>query len=333
MVSVPWNRPYDQQRKNPVRAGVAARPESWDWSFEVDGALALAPQSVPEATPGVQRLLKQATGSVTVPRMALPQAAHLSGRSARLREREEMRARVRRARRLAVLAVLGAVALAVALLTAFSSGGRELVGATGPAPANRLLPAGPPEPEVVALHGSLRILLPVNHSHITAIAYHAAGAGALPLEPTGTQANAGFFDRIAGKLFGGGGSELRYNLLEGGTGHKLGGLDVGAPVGTDVYAPVDGTVIAIADHIVNGRRYGVTIDIQPSGSPGLVVTVSNIRPDQALTVGSTVSAPRTKIGRVIDLSAVEQAVLARYTQDNGEHVHLHVHAAATLSAP
>ena len=124
---------------------------------------------------------------------------------------------------------------------------------------------------------------------------------------------------------------MSYSLVDGGTGTETGGIDVGAPLDTDVYAPVDGTVITLADNIVNGAQYGVRMDIQPSGSPGVVVSVSNLRPDPALTVGSTVSAARTKIGRVIDLSSVERAALARYTQDKGHHVHLHVRPAASLA--
>jgi len=104
-------------------------------------------------------------------------------------------------------------------------------------------------------------------------------------------------------------------------------------VETDVYAPVGGSVIAITDNIVDGKAYGVRIDIQPSGNPGVVVRLENLRADPALTVGSTVSAGRTKIGRVIDLSQVERAGLARYTQDNGQHVHLEVQAATALTSP
>ncbi|MGH3040926.1 MAG: hypothetical protein ACRDNG_04155, partial [Gaiellaceae bacterium] len=79
--------------------------------------------------------------------------------------------------------------------------------------------------------------------------------------------------------------------------------------------------------------YGVRIDIQPSGSPGVVVTLWNLRADPALTVGSTVSSAKTKVGRVIDLSEVERAGLARYTQDNGQHVHIEVHPATALTSP
>jgi len=64
-----------------------------------------------------------------------------------------------------------------------------------------------------------------------------------------------------------------------------------------------------------------------------VVALSNLRADPALTVGSTVSAGRTKIGRLIDLSSVEQAALARYTHDKGQHAHIEVHAASSLATP
>jgi murein DD-endopeptidase MepM/ murein hydrolase activator NlpD len=106
---------------------------------------------------------------------------------------------------------------------------------------------------------------------------------------------------------------------------------VGAPLDTDVYAPVDGTVITVSDNVVNGARYGVRIEIQPSGSPGVVLSISNLRRDPALNVGDTVSAAKTKVGRVIDLSAVERAALARYTQDKGYHVHIDVRPAASLA--
>jgi murein DD-endopeptidase MepM/ murein hydrolase activator NlpD len=168
---------------------------------------------------------------------------------------------------------------------------------------------------------------------VTAIGYHSTGSEALELEPVGTQANAGVVERLFRKLFGQSGSGLRYYLLDGGVGPRTGGLDVGAPVDTDVYAPVDGSVIAVSDYVINGQAYGVRIDVQPSGNPGVVVSLTNLRADPALTVGSTVSAGRTKIGRVIDLSPVERAGLARYTQDSGQHVHLEVHPATSIASP
>ena len=262
--------------------------------------------------------------------MAWPEAPGLAARAA-LREKQQ--ARIRRARRFAALAVVTAVALVVLLVAAFGPGGGRVVGEAGPAPAQRLLPSGPPRPQVVAMRDTLRLQLPINQVRVTAIGYHATGATAVPLDPVGSQANAGVFGRLVQRLVGDDGSGIRYYLLEGGQGSQTGGLDVGAPVGTDVYAPVDGTVIAISDRVVDGRPYGKRIELQPAGNPGLVVTLTNVELDAALTVGSTVVAARTKVGRVIDLSAVERAALARYTQDRGHHAHIEVHAAATLATP
>ena len=227
--------------------------------------------------------------------------------------------------------VVAAVALVVLLLTAFGSGGARAVGEAGPAPAQRLLPSGPPQPQVIASRDTLRIQLPINQARVTAIGYHASGAAALPLEPVGSQGNAGIFGRLVQRLTGGDGSGVRYYLLEGGIGPQTGGLDVGAPADTDVYAPVDGTVIAISDRIVDGRPYGKRMEIQPAGNPSVIVAVSNLKADPALNVGSTVVAAATKLGRVIDLSQVEHAGLARYTQDEGQHVHVEVYAAASLT--
>jgi murein DD-endopeptidase MepM/ murein hydrolase activator NlpD len=318
--------PYDHKREKPSGQGnvTPLRPPDWDWGFETDGALALEPELAAESKAQVTAV------SVTVPPMAHPQAHGLAFRAA---EREQMRARVRRSRRTAALLVAACVSLVLLLLTAFGTGGVASSAARGPAPADRLLPAGPPLAQVVAMQDTLRIQMPINQTRVTAIGYHASGSDVLPLRPVGSQANAGVLKRLFHRLFGQSGSEIRYYQLSGGVGVQTGGLDVGAPVNTDVYSPVDGSVMAISDVIVSGKTYGVRIDIQPSGSPGVVVTIENLKPDPALTVGSTVSAGRTKIGRVIDLSSVEQAALARYTQDKGQHVHIEVHAASGLASP
>ena len=316
MPSVP---PYDWKSDDSADAGAVVRlprPE-WDWSFEVEGALALD---------RAESRLQPRDTSVTVPRMAWSSAPGLATPAA---AREEG-ARARGLRRLAALLVLGALAIVTLLLAGFA---RDVPAAPPlePAPSHRFLPSGPPRPQVVAMHDTLRVLLPIAQSRVTAIGYHGAGGGALALEPVGTQANAGLLDRLLERLSGNSGSGVTYYLLEGGAGPETSGLDVGAPLETDVYAPVDGTIITVSDNVVNGTRYGVRIDVQPSGSPGVVVSISNLRADPALAVGDTVFAARTKIGRVIDLSRVERAALARYTQDKGHHVHVDVHPAASLA--
>ena len=114
------------------------------------------------------------------------------------------------------------------------------------------------------------------------------------------------------------------------SGGETAALDVGAVPGTDVYAPVDGTIVGISDYILNGRPYGSLIEIQPSAAPSLVVSLTHLSPDPALTVGSMIVASSTKVGRVLDLSGVEKQALSKYTQDAGNHVAIELRAAATL---
>jgi len=339
--------PYDHERDGAATAAetIDFSGVEWDWP-ETAGALALAPEPLPAPAPEpaetepalrVRPLprrapprLKRRRGFVTVPRMAWPEAR---GRATAAMLPREERARARRARRIAALVVVACVSVIVLLLTAFGTQTPQAVGTTGPAPAGRLLPAGPPVPEVIATRDSLRLDLPVNQHRLTAIGYHASGTAALALDPVGTQANAGLFQRLLHRFFGQGSSDVRYYLIGGGSGAQTGGLDVGAPVGTDVYSPVDGTVVGLSDFILDGKKYGARIDIQPLGNPGVVVDITDVSADPSLTVGSNVTAARTKIGRLIDLSAVETAGLARYTQDKGQHVHLEVHPAASLVSP
>ena len=116
-------------------------------------------------------------------------------RHARLEQRRRAAAR-RRARRIAGAVILGGVLLVTLLLTAFGSSSHHArVDAAAPAPAKRLLPAGPPSPQVIALQGSLRIQLPVPQERRTAIGVYGTGDGALPLRPVGTKGNQGFLAR------------------------------------------------------------------------------------------------------------------------------------------
>lgn len=274
-----------------------------------------------------ERRLKPAASSASV--LGMP--PRVSGQAQRARQR---RARaVRRARRFAGLTVLAVVLLVTLLLTAFGSGRPSQVAGSPPAPAQRLLPTGPPHPQIVALEGSLRLQVPINQSRVTAIGYHAAGDGALALQPVGHQGNQGLLARLFHGIFGGGHGGLSYYLLDGGEGASTSALDVGASPGADVYSPVDGTVVGITDYVLSGRRYGARIDIQPTNASSLVVSLAGLRPDPALTVGSSVAAASSKIGTVLDLSGVERQALARYTQDAGNHVTLEVRPAATLTLP
>jgi len=299
------------------------RPPAWDWSAFEDGSLALNPQAHWQET---AVFLQDQYSSVTVPRMPPPSAPGQARRTSKARA-----AARRRARRVAGLIAVSIALLVTFLLTAFGSGSPTPT-QTRPAPADRFLPAGQPRPQVVALRGSLRLLLPIAQSRVTAIGYHAVGGGALALEPVGRQANEGVFTRIARKLFGSGARGLAYYQL-GGEGPSTAALDVGAVPGTDVYSPVDGTIVGITPLTLRGRTFGARIDVQPTSEPALVVRLTHLRPDPALTVGSSVAASISKIGTIIDFSQVERQALARYTQDAGNHVSIELHPAATLATP
>jgi hypothetical protein len=224
-------------------------------------------------------------------------------------------------------------ALVVTLfLTAFGSTPQD-VPAPSLAPSTRLLPAPPPRPQVIAVRGPLRLQLPIAQTRMTAIGYHAAASGALALEPVGSRVNRGLLARVARRLFGGGDEGLPYYELGGEGGPATAVLNVGAAAGTDVYSPVDGTVVGLSSHVVSGRRHGARLEIQPTDAPSLVVSITHLRPDPALEVGSTVAASRSKMGAVIDFSKVEEQALGRYTHDAGNHVAIEVQPAATLAIP
>jgi hypothetical protein len=235
-------------------------------------------------------------------------------------------------RRFLVLAVIAVVALVTTLLTAFGDGRRSPSVDSVLAPPTGLVAASPPRPQIVATASSLRLQLPVSQQSVTAIGYHGTADGALALDPVGRQGNQGFVKRLFHRIFGGNKGGVVYYRLGGG-GTPTGSLDVGAAPGTDVYAPVDGSITGLTDYTVNGRTFGVRIDIQPTNAPSLVVSLTHVRADPSLTVGSAVVAATSKIGTVVDLSQVEREALARYTRDSGNHVSLEVHEAASLASP
>jgi hypothetical protein len=241
-------------------------------------------------------------------------------------ERQHARA-ARRARRIALLVVLSAVFLVALGLTAFGNSTTptsEVIPRQSQATVAQTRPAT----EIVALRGALHLQLPISQSRLTAIGYHSAHDGALSLNPVGHQANEGLAQRVVHAVFGGGGGSPKWYSL-GGSDNSA--LDVGAPIGSDVYSPTDGTVVAIRPFVVEGKAYGSEIDIQPQNAPSLVVAVTQLVADPALTVGKPVVSGATKLGRVADLARVEQQALARYTNDAGNHVTVEVRPAPVLA--
>jgi murein DD-endopeptidase MepM/ murein hydrolase activator NlpD len=238
-------------------------------------------------------------------------------------ERREVRA-ARRARRFALLTALAVVLVVALALTAF---GGSTTNVASLSVARSMASETQPYPQIVAVRGSVRLQMPITQNEATAIGYHSANDGGLPLAPLGRQGNQGVVQRVFHAIFGGSGGHPVWYRLDGGA---LSALDVGAEPGTDVYSPVDGTVVGIEPFVVAGRRFGATIDIEPQNAPSLVVSLTQLRPDAALRVGDDVVSGRTKIGAVANLSLVEKQALARYTNDSGNHVSIEVRPSAAL---
>ena len=244
--------------------------------------------------------------------------------------RHEPARHVRRPKRTYWQAAAGLAATIVALvlvLSAWTGGGSRSPLGTKPAVGEQSPTSEQPVPIVVARVGALSIQLPVARSAVTAIGYHAS-PGTVALSPEGTQANEGLLSRFFHRVIASDNGGLNYYKLSGGVGTDYGALDVGAAQKADVYAPVAGKIVQIGPYIVDGYSFGKRIDIRPDTDATLIVSMTRLWPDSQLEIGKSVVAGVTPVGRVADLSKVERQKLARYTQDEGNHVTIEIFPAA-----
>ena len=102
-------------------------------------------------------------------------------------------------------------------------------------------------------------------------------------------------------------------------------LDVGAAPGTDVYAPVKGSVIAVSDLVIGGKRVGSRIDLRPSESPSVMVSVMNVRPDPSIAVGTPVLAASSKLGTAVDVASSRSRRSPPTRSDGGNNVSVSVY--------
>jgi hypothetical protein len=247
----------------------------------------------------------------------------------RSRQAARFRARRRRTqlrvRRSALLAFVGVLALVTLLLTAFGSGPPvrqepvvlETVALTSTRPTG----------QVLATIGNLRLQLPIADGAVTGIAFHGARDGSLELNPVGRQANEGLLLRLWRRIAGTPDDGPVWYQLSGAVGPGTRVLDVGAAPGTDVYAPVDGTVVSISNFVIDGRKLGARIDIRPTQAPSVMVSLTHLRPDRSLAVGSALRKASSKIGTVVDVAAVERQGLAKHARDGGNNVAIAVYPA------
>lgn len=219
--------------------------------------------------------------------------------------------------------MLSGITFAVTAFGNDRTGGSPVAATATSAPVT----SAPPEPQILATVSNLRVQSPVAQGGVTAVGFHGNEDGSLVLQPVGPQANEGLLARLWHRVTGSTRHGFAWYQLEG---SALRTLSVGAVAGTDVYSPVDGTVVAIRDRVVAGRKVGSRIELRPSSAPSLVVSLQNVSPDPALTVGSNVAAGSSKLGSVVNVASVEQQALADYAPDRGNNVAIEVFPSASL---
>jgi biotin carboxyl carrier protein len=109
----------------------------------------------------------------------------------------------------------------------------------------------------------------------------------------------------------------------GRTGKPETAVDVGAAPGTQVVAPVNGTVVYVRAYKLYGTIDDYEVHIAPDGQPELDVVLIHIT-DVCVTPGQRVEAGATVVAAVRRLSKSTSLQLAQYTADGGDHTHLQV---------
>jgi hypothetical protein len=237
-----------------------------------------------------------------------------AGNFVELREaRKSKRGEVYRRRRLiaALLLALGAVTLILAVFvqTSVSDTGEGTV----PIDPNN---AGPDT--VLAEAAGVDISTPIRPASLSGLGYHPEGESLAAMEPRGKNLSA---NALMGLLSGGETPEqIHYYMMDaaGREGPQTGALDVGAPTGTTVYAPVTGTVTAIRpDPMVQNAN---VVEIKPDANANVRINVSLVQSDGDAGVNDHVTAGITELGTVADSAAVLDPQLSSYTSDAGNHV-------------
>ena len=228
-----------------------------------------------------------------------------------MRRGTRRRPALRRDRRALISAAIPVIVVAVLALVlgAMGGGASEAAGPlASPVPSPDLGSGARPPELVIAAAEGVRVHIPVDPERVTAMAFHPIDdSSGVELKATGTV-------------------RIHQAPREGRAGPATAGLDVGAPVGTTVYAPVDGVIASVSDYMVFGKVEGYEITITPAvAASGLVLRVTHLDepPDGVRpSVGTQVRAGVTELGRVRDFAPVAQQELSQFTADSGNHVDL-----------
>jgi murein DD-endopeptidase MepM/ murein hydrolase activator NlpD len=238
--------------------------------------------------------------------------------------------------------VAGAFALAVFLLSGGGSSDQSEsppAAQTAEAAQSVAEPTGPPTP-CFASYKSLQLALPVPPDDVTLVAFHqAAGSKALhvdslvadtDMEALAARTQDGDFPSAAQLAQEHGtaddaraiwqGEVLRL-WRSGRSGPPDTAIDVGAAPGSEVRAPVTGSVIAVRAYDLYGSLQDYEIHIQPDGWPEVDVVLIHVT-DVLVSEGDHVVGGLTPIASVRHLSDDVALQLSGYTADGGDHVHL-----------
>lgn len=229
-----------------------------------------------------------------------------------------------------------------------AAGASKPVPKPSPGPASRPLPplepaslgqvAAVPRPRPTPLFatcGRVKLRLPVDTKVVTMLGFHQATSGnARQLVPVvvekpryGSFPIDGFAPvserRVPTHLF--------YRTGRSGTPDRA--CDVGAPAGTAVLSPVDGTVTELKHYSLYKVTPDVEVHIDPDGVDGLEVVMIHID-GVGVREGQRVEGGLTRIGQVRRLSNILTTMqLSYYTHEAGDHVHVQVNVPSEAPGP
>lgn len=183
------------------------------------------------------------------------------------------------------------------------------------------------KPVVMAAQGSIKLLLPIKQSQLTAIGFHEAfNPQSVSLQPKGTEVNAKKIKtrkrlfQIKEKLKG-----LMYSLMWRGSrsGPLNSSVDIGSKTGTLNYSPINGRVVQIRNYKLYGRYPDKEIHILPKGFNDRHLVVIHAG-DIKVKTGDKIIAGVTPLGRTRALSTFFKQQLSDYSKEAGNHVHFQV---------
>lgn len=247
-------------------------------------------------------------------------------------------------RLLPVFAIVGVLVVAATLLAATAasrlpapSAGVEPTATVSSTPTTPPVPPRDPNP-VFASYRSLMLRLPVDPRDVTAVAFHqASGKEAIHMTSLAKDANMALAAKnkaVAASTLATAGSTVTTTALEtvwGGSVLRLWrsnrsgkpdtAADIGAEPGTDVYAPVTGTIVQVRAYKLYDKYDDYEIHIHPDGWPEVDVVLIHVD-DVRVAVGERVASGISRIACVRKMSDKINIQLGGYTQNGGDHVHM-----------